>query len=66
MATPTSKISCLTCGKEKVAYKCEGCLQDFCYQHLGEHRQSLFRQLDQIENEKNIFQQMLTELFHLF
>lgn len=61
VAITTGKISCITCGKEKVAYKCEGCSQNFCYNHLGEHRQLLVQQLDQIEDERNLLHQTMLE-----
>ena len=59
--TTTGKISCAACGKEKVSYKCGGCSLDFCYNHLGEHRQLLIRQLDQIEDERNLLHQTMLE-----
>jgi hypothetical protein len=61
MATTTGKTQCVTCGKDKVAYKCEGCSQNFCLNHLGEHHQLLIKQLDDLENERNLFRQTLSE-----
>jgi hypothetical protein len=59
--TTTGKNQCVTCGKEKVTYKCEGCSQTFCFNHLADHRQILIRQLDDLENERNLFRQTLSE-----
>jgi chromosome segregation ATPase len=61
MSTATGKTHCATCEKEKVAYKCEGCSQDFCLNHLNDHHQLLIQQLDDVDNQRNIFRQILTE-----
>ncbi len=39
--TGTSKAYCIKCGKERSTSKCAGCFQDFCYNHLTDHRQEL-------------------------
>jgi hypothetical protein len=51
MATSTGKAHCVTCGKEKVDYKCEGCSQNFCLNHLTDHHQFIIKQLDDIEDK---------------
>ena len=61
MATSTGKTVCVRCEKEKTTSKCSGCLEDFCFNHLVEHRQQLEKQFDNLENERNIFRQTLTE-----
>lgn len=61
MATVTGKTACATCKKEKVAYKCLGCSQNFCMEHLVDHNRELERQLNDIEDKGNIFRQNLTE-----
>jgi len=61
MATGTGKGRCITCGKEKSAVRCEGCLQLFCYSHLTDHRQELSQQLDDIEVNRDLLRQKLTE-----
>jgi chromosome segregation ATPase len=61
MATGASKTHCVTCGKENATLKCTGCLKDFCFNHLVEHRQQLSKQLDDLENKRNLFRQTLTE-----
>jgi outer membrane murein-binding lipoprotein Lpp len=61
MATETRKIRCITCGKEKATSKCSGCLEDFCFNHLAEHRQQLGKQFDELENKRNLFRQALSE-----
>jgi DNA repair exonuclease SbcCD ATPase subunit len=61
MATSTGKAQCVTCGKEKVAYKCEGCSQSFCVKHLPDHHQALGKQLEEIEDKRNLFRETLVE-----
>lgn len=61
MATAIGKTHCVTCGKDRVTYKCEGCLQSFCLNHLNEHNKTLGIELDELENQRNLFRQMLTE-----
>jgi hypothetical protein len=59
--TTTGKGRCIVCGKEKSAVKCEGCSQIFCFDHLPIHHQELNMQLHEIEMNRDLFRQMLTE-----
>lgn len=61
MTTATSKICCITCKKDRTSANCSGCLQYFCYKHLIEHRQQFTGELDGIENDGNIFREILSE-----
>ncbi|UJR07958.1 hypothetical protein I4U23_012237 [Adineta vaga] len=61
MATATTKTYCITCNKEKVTYKCGGCSQEFCYKHLGDHQLELSKQFDEIEVNRDLFRQALTD-----
>jgi hypothetical protein len=61
MAAATGKTRCIKCAKEKATMKCGGCLEDFCYKHLGDHRQELNKQLDEIEANRDFFRQSLTQ-----
>jgi chromosome segregation ATPase len=61
MATGISKAHCVKCGKERSTLKCAGCSQDFCYNHLTEHRQELSEQLDEIEMNRDLLRQTLNE-----
>ena len=61
MATATGKSQCVTCKKEKAGYKCEGCGQYFCINHLLEHQRELGKELDEIEDHRNLFQQKIIE-----
>jgi len=61
MAATTGKTRCIMCEKEKATSKCSGCLEDFCFNHLVEHRQQLGKRLDELENKRNLFRQTLTE-----
>jgi chromosome segregation ATPase len=60
MAT-TGKAQCVICNKEKSAVRCEGCLQIFCRIHLNDHCQELNKQLDEIDNDRDLFRQTLNE-----
>jgi chromosome condensin MukBEF ATPase and DNA-binding subunit MukB len=62
MATATTdKNRCAICSKEKRTVRCEGCSQTFCYSHLGDHRQELSQQLDEVEVTRDVFRETLTE-----
>ncbi len=61
MTTATGKSRCITCGKEKSAVRCEGCLQTFCFSHLNDHRQELSVQFDDIEVNRDLLRQILIE-----
>jgi chromosome segregation ATPase len=55
------QTQCITCEKARVTYKCDGCSQTFCFNHLADHRQILNQQFDEIENERNLFRQIINE-----
>lgn len=61
MATSSNKIHCDTCTKAKATYKCDGCSVTFCRSHLNEHQQLLNKQLQDLENQRNIFRESATE-----
>jgi hypothetical protein len=61
MTTATARAQCFICSKEKSTYTCGGCAKDFCFIHLTEHRQTVSKQFDEIENERNLFLQLLIE-----
>jgi chromosome segregation ATPase len=61
MATPATKTQCVTCGKEKATSRCVGCLQDFCFNHLAEHRQQLNKQVDDIQVQRDSVLQTINE-----
>jgi Rad3-related DNA helicase len=61
MATTTGKTRCAICSKEKATLKCGGCTQDFCYNHWDHHRQQLNTQLDDIETNRDLFRQSLSQ-----
>lgn len=60
-AVGRDKTSCAICGKEKATLRCSGCLAEFCYQDLMIHREELNRQLEEIENHRDLLRQVLTE-----
>jgi hypothetical protein len=61
MATATGKARCIRCEKERIGYKCEGCLEYFCLIHLTEHHQILGKELEEIENQRNLFREILIQ-----
>ncbi len=61
MATAGAKTLCVTCNKDRVTFPCSGCQQHFCLNHLTEHNKELATQLDEIEDQRNIFKQTLSE-----
>jgi len=61
MAKVTGRNRCVTCGKEKATLRCGGCLQEFCFNHSIDHRQELSKQLDEVEVNRDLFRQTLTE-----
>ena len=56
-----NKTQCASCGKNTATSICAGCSQNFCSKHFTEHRQQLSSQLDQIEQDTDLFQQTLNE-----
>ncbi|CAF4514972.1 unnamed protein product [Rotaria sp. Silwood1] len=61
MAKAPGRTVCITCGKEKATFKCGGCAQEFCFNHLGDHKQELSKQFDEVEINRDLFRQTLTE-----
>ena len=61
MASPTVKNKCSIC-EEMTTFVCRGCLKDFCFDHLAEHRQLLNKQLEVIQNDFNQFRQKMIDL----
>jgi len=61
MATAIGKTHCVKCGKDKATLRCGGCLQEFCYKHVIDHRQELNKQLDEIENNRDTFKQLFNQ-----
>ena len=52
---------CATCNKAKTSFRCEGCSQCFCFNHVTDHRQELSKELDQIEVARDLFRQNMIE-----
>ncbi|CAF0834571.1 unnamed protein product [Adineta ricciae] len=55
------KTSCAVCSKSNGVWKCQGCSQAFCSEHVNYHQQELAEQMDVVENERNLILQILTE-----
>jgi chromosome segregation ATPase len=61
MATAPGRNRCVVCDKVKATSRCGGCLQEFCYNDYGNHRQELDKQLDEVELNRDLLRQTLTE-----
>ena len=62
MATAIQRTLCLKCNKERKAIlKCEGCSQAFCYNHYGDHRQELNKQMENVVIICDTIRQTITE-----
>ncbi|CAF4146732.1 unnamed protein product [Adineta steineri] len=61
MVTANSRVQCFVCKKEKNTYNCKGCSNEFCFQHLTEHRQKIETQLEEIINDHDQFQQTIIQ-----
>ncbi len=61
MAAASDKNRCAVCNKGKATLRCGGCLRDFCFNHVTDHRQELCKQLDEVEVTRDLFRQTLTE-----
>ena len=61
MAAATNRTYCVTCEKERSTFKCGGCSQEFCFNHLADHKENLNKQLDEVEVNRDLFRQTLTE-----
>ncbi len=61
MATATVQTHCSICNEEITTFMCRGCLKDFCFDHLQEHRETLKIKFHQIENDYNQFRQTLID-----
>ncbi|CAF1452795.1 unnamed protein product [Adineta steineri] len=61
MTASSNKLLCIKCEKVKATLKCAGWSQNYCYDHLRDHRQELNAQLDHIGNNYNHFRQLFNE-----
>jgi Tfp pilus assembly protein PilV len=57
----TNRSVCVKCGKQKATFKCEGCFEGFCNDHVIDHRQELSKQLDEVELMRDTIQEKLIE-----
>ncbi|CAF4403231.1 unnamed protein product [Rotaria sordida] len=57
----TDRNLCDICRKTKGIFKCEDFPKIFCYNHFGDHRQELNKQLDEVEVIRDHFRQTLSE-----
>ncbi|CAF1071870.1 unnamed protein product [Rotaria sordida] len=53
--------SCIKCGKSGGVLFCNGCQQTLCFKHVNEHRDELEKQLEDLINQENQFENDLTK-----
>lgn len=61
MTTPSTKTICSVCEKNKITYVCAGCAQQFCLDHLPDHRKKLKQQLEEIHSDHDQLRQEINE-----
>lgn len=61
MSATTNPICCTICQVRGAAYDCAGCKQTFCLNHLTEHHREFERELNNIQDRRNNFLQLLNE-----
>jgi type I site-specific restriction-modification system R (restriction) subunit len=61
MAATAGLKHCVTCGREKTTFRCGGCLQEFCFNHLNDHQKELSKQLQEVEVTCDRLRQTLNE-----
>ena len=63
MATAADRARCIKCGsgKDRATTKCGGCMEDFCRPHMKDHQQELDKQLEEIEMNRDLFREALTQ-----
>ena len=61
MAAASGRARCVKCGKDRATMRCEGCMEDFCRCHRDDHQQELDKQLEEIEMNRDLFREALTQ-----
>lgn len=57
----STRTICSICEKNKITYVCPGCVQQFCFDRLPEHRKKLEQLLEEIHTEHDQFRQEINE-----
>ncbi len=57
----TTKTQCSICNEDKDIYECKGCSETFCFPHLTNHRDTINKQFNQMEDNCNSFRQILLD-----
>jgi hypothetical protein len=61
MATTNARAHCSICNDEEDTYECKGCLTIYCFHHLTDHREIINQQLNKIEDNRNLFRQIIND-----
>jgi hypothetical protein len=62
MATANLNTQCSICREETSTFICNGCSNNFCFDHLTEHRQLLNEQLHSIQDDYTKFRKLINDL----
>jgi len=61
MATANLNTQCSICPEKTSTFLCNGCSENFCFNHLTEHRQSLNAQLIRIQEDYKLFNKIIID-----
>jgi hypothetical protein len=61
MATANVNTQCSICPEKTSTFLCNGCSENFCFNHLTEHRQSLNAQLIRIQEDYKLFNKIIID-----
>ena len=61
MSIAVDESYCVRCNRNKVVYRCEGCSQAFCFEHLEDHRQEFNSQLNAFKRDHDHLQQKFAQ-----
>jgi len=56
------QISCIKCGKTGVILLCNGCNKTLCFKHVNEHKEELEKELEDLINKENEFENNLCKI----
>jgi hypothetical protein len=56
-----TKKPCCKCNKGGATFTCDGCHQSFCLKHVGDHRQELAQQMDNIGQQHDVLKRDIDE-----
>lgn len=64
MAMAISTTHCLNCDEKDDLFECKGCSKTFCFSHLKDHREEINQNLNQFQDDCNLFKQTIGDQKH--